>query len=215
MTYQINQRTGRDPGLAGGTSGSGEMTVIEIQLRKHMKRLPQPAIAGINLLWLLAAGLLLLAGCAFDLVHAKQVPVSYTTMADPAKAFVLLHEVKATLGTSYPTRLKAGTRWRQVGNTEHGAVFGTQDQIVTDEDSNIHEARLVVSDDFIKGFYLPVEKTFVPVKHPRQTRKQPQRGCDSYVLGRQEPRGATPLGLMIFDVRYPKVVPIGRDNFGL
>ena len=79
---------------------------------------------------------------------------------------MLVHEVKATLGTTYPTRLKAGTRWRQVGTTEHGAVFATQDQIVTVEDSNIHEARLVVSDDVIKGFYLPVEKTFVPVNHP-------------------------------------------------
>jgi len=148
------------------------MIATEIQLRKTMKRLTRSAIFGLDLLWLLASGLLLLPGCAFDLVHAKQVPVSYTTMADPAKGFVLLHEVKATLGTSYPTRLKAGTRWRQVGNTEHGAVFGTQDQIVTVEDSNIHEARLVGSDDFIKGFYLPVEKTFVPVKHPIRIQTQ-------------------------------------------
>ena len=142
------------------------MTVIVVQLRKMMKRLPRSPIAALALLPLLGAGLLLLAGCAFDLVHVKQIPVSYTTSAGTAKEFVLVREVKAALGTSYPTRLKAGTRWREVGNTEHGAVFATQDQIVTVEDSNIHEARLVVSDDFIKGFYLPVEKTFVPVKHP-------------------------------------------------
>ena len=142
------------------------MTAINVQLPETMIRLPRSAFAGFNLHWLLLAGLLLLAGCAFDLVHVRQMPVSYTKTADPAKTFVLLHEVKATVGTSYPTRLKSGTRWRQVGNTEHGAVFGTQDQIVTVEDSNIHEALLVVSDDFIKGFYLPVEKTFVQVKHP-------------------------------------------------
>jgi len=149
------------------------MTPTEIQLRKNMKRFPGPSIAGLVLLSLLNAGLLLLlTGCAFDLVHVKQMPVSYLSIADPAKAFVLVHEVKATLGTTYPTRLKAGTRWRQVGTTEHGAVFATQDQIVTVEDSNIHEARLVVSDDVIKGFYLPVEKTFVPVKHPIRIQTQ-------------------------------------------
>src|SRR5439155_18531579 len=46
----------------------------------------------------------------------------------------------------------------------------------------------------------------------RQPREQPQRGSDSYVLGRQEPRAATPLGLMILDERYPKVVPMGRGQ---
>ena len=46
-------------------------------------------------------------------------------------------------------------------------------------------------------------------------KSQPQRGCDSHVLSRLEPKATTPLGLMIFDERCPKVVPMGRDNFGL
>lgn len=107
--------------------------------------------------------LLLLAGCAFDISRVKQLPATYTTLSTPAQEFVLSQDVKATVGSGFATRLKAGTRWHQVGNTEHGAVFATTDQIVTVEASNIYEAQLVVADNAITGFYLPVEKTFVAV----------------------------------------------------
>jgi hypothetical protein len=70
------------------------------------------------------------------------------------------------LGTSFPTRLKSGTRWSHVGSTEHGDVFRTKDQIVTVEASNIHEAYLVLSNRVVTGFYLPVEKTFAPARKP-------------------------------------------------
>ena len=126
---------------------------------------PAPDLVRTALLLALPS-LLWLAGCAFDIVHVKQLPASYTVAATPAAGFVLTHEIKATLGTTFPTRLKAGTRWRQVGNIEYGAVFATQDQIVKVEASNIYEAQLVVSNNFINGFYLPVEKTFAPVTKP-------------------------------------------------
>ena len=119
------------------------------------------------------AVLALVAGCAFDISHVKQQPVTYTAVATPAQAFVLSREIKATMGTGYPTRLKAGTRWYQVGNTEHGAVFGTKDQVVTVEASNNYEAQLVVADGFVKGFYLPVERSFVTVSSPIRLETQP------------------------------------------
>lgn len=116
--------------------------------------------------------LLLLAGCAFDVSHVKQRPAVYTSLVAPAQTFVLSHDVKATVGSGFATRLKAGTSWHQVGSTEHGAVFATTDQIVTVEASNIYEAQLVVSENAITGFYLPVEKSFVAVssKIPIQTK---------------------------------------------
>ncbi len=112
------------------------------------------------------AAALLLAGCAFDVSHVKQLPVTFTPMAGAAPDFVLRQEVKATLGTGFPTHLKGGTRWRQTGGTEFGAVFATKDQIVTVEASNIYEAQLVVSNQCLTGFYLPVEKKFAPVSRP-------------------------------------------------
>ena len=109
---------------------------------------------------------LLLAGCAFNLVSVKQVPTTCTAVTGTPETFVLCADVKAKLGTSFPTHLKAGTRWHQVGDTDYGAVFATPDQIVAVEASHIHEAQLVVSNRVITGFYLPVEKTFAPVTHP-------------------------------------------------
>ena len=116
--------------------------------------------------WLLSTMLALLTGCAFDLTHVKQLPVTFTSISGSNQDFVLLQEVKATLGTGFPTRLKSGTRWQQIGSTEFGTVFATKDQLVTVEASNIHEARLVVSNQCVTGFYLPVEKKFAPVTRP-------------------------------------------------
>lgn len=116
---------------------------------------------------------MLLAGCAFDLTHVKQLPVTFAPITGASQDFVLRQEVKATLGTGFPTRLKSGTRWQQIGSTEFGAVFATKDQLVTVEASNIHEARLVVSNQCVAGFYLPVEKKFAPVTRPIRITTEP------------------------------------------
>ena len=41
------------------------------------------------------------------------------------------------------------------------------------EASNIHEGRLVVSNQFITGFYLPVERKFAPLSRPIRIETQP------------------------------------------
>ena len=105
-------------------------------------------------------------GCAFDLSSVNQHPATFVSKADGTESFTLDHSVKAHLGTGYVTRLNAGTHWHEVGSTEFGKVFATRDQVVTVEASDIYEAELVVSNRFITGFYLVVEKTFAPVTRP-------------------------------------------------
>jgi hypothetical protein len=114
----------------------------------------------------------ILTGCAFDISHVRQLPISFTPSSDAGKSFILDQNVRADLGTGFATRLKADTRWEQVGHTEYGDVFATKDQIVAVEASNIYEAQLVVSNQFITGFYLIVEKKFSPVTRriPIETR---------------------------------------------
>ncbi|MBI3414507.1 MAG: hypothetical protein HY043_04165 [Verrucomicrobia bacterium] len=99
--------------------------------------------------------------------------MTFAPITGASQDFVLRQEVKATLGTGFPTRLKSGTRWQQIGSTEFGAVFATKDQLVTVEASNIHEARLVVSNQCVAGFYLPVEKKFAPVTRPIRITTEP------------------------------------------
>ena len=122
----------------------------------------------VRVLRLLGGGLcvLTLGGCAFDVVSVKQVPAKFSTAGVATESFILVKEVKATFGTGFPTFLKAGTVWRCVGAIEAGAVYFTDDQIVKVEASNIYEARIVISDRRLVGFYLPVEKTFVPLPQP-------------------------------------------------
>jgi len=107
-----------------------------------------------------------LTGCAFDISYVKQTPATFTAMPGVSPDFILQQDVKVSLGTGFPTRLKSGTCWHQIGTTEYGTVFVTKDQIVTVEASNIYEAQLVVSNQCITGFYLPVEKMVTPVSHP-------------------------------------------------
>ncbi len=107
----------------------------------------------------------MLVGCAFDIVSVKQKPAAFTATTEPS-SFSLAKEVKAKLGTGFPTILKANTTWKQVGTTEFGKVFSTQDQVVKVEASNIHEAQIVVTNDALAGFYLPVERTFAPLSKP-------------------------------------------------
>ena len=71
--------------------------------------------------WLGLTVIVAVAGCAFDLSHVKQMPVTFTPAGtEPGQSFVLGEEVKAHLGTGYPTRLKSGTKWHPVGKTEYG-----------------------------------------------------------------------------------------------
>jgi hypothetical protein len=109
----------------------------------------------------------LFGGCAFDLVHVKQIPTAIDLTLQAKKSWILVDEVELNLGTGYGRRLNKGTRWDYVGKIEQGEVFKTKDQILTVEGSNIFEADIVVSEDKVVGFYLPVEKTFSPLNNPR------------------------------------------------
>ena len=117
---------------------------------------------GISLLWIVLS-----TGCAFDVVSVHQTPAAFTLAPDSTDDdFVLQEPVKVLLGTGFPTYLEAGTHWHRVGRIQYGTVYKTRDQVVTVEASNIYEAQLVVENQMIQGFYLPVEKTFASAKEP-------------------------------------------------
>lgn len=115
---------------------------------------------------LIAAVIVLGTGCMFDLVHLKQSPANFQPVSGVGNRWKLIQDAKISVGTGYDTRLKSGTRWEQVGRIEQGDIFKTNDQIVTVEASNIHEAFLVVRGSTVAGFYLPVERTFAPINSP-------------------------------------------------
>ncbi|HOC57533.1 MAG TPA: hypothetical protein PKI20_18090 [Verrucomicrobiota bacterium] len=126
-----------------------------------MKSLSQMLPLGLSCALLL----LLEPGCAFNVWRVKQVPAALTPASD-SPSFLLAKETRVHLGSGSATQLKANTTWNQVGVTESGKVYSTKDQVVKVVASNIYEAYIVVSNDCLVGFYLPVEKTLVPLSRP-------------------------------------------------
>jgi hypothetical protein len=106
--------------------------------------------------------------CAFDVLHLKQVPSQLQAAPTPRNSFVLEEAVNVKLDSGYSRVLKKGTSWNFVGMTSYGDVFRTKDQILTVEASNIHEAYIVVSSGKLVGFYLPVEKSFSPLRESQE-----------------------------------------------
>lgn len=103
----------------------------------------------------------LIYGCAFDIAHVRYQPAQLMSQQDTSELFVLKDNVSITSGTCYERALRKGTRWRMTGSISEGSVYKPLDQVLTLECSNVHEAYLVVSDCYLVGFYLPVEKGFV------------------------------------------------------
>jgi hypothetical protein len=104
--------------------------------------------------------LTLLSSCAFDVMHVKQVPTELEVAPSLRDSFELQQEIKVNLPAGYNRLLKKGTTWDFVGTTSYGDVYKTNDQVLTVEASNIHEAYIVVSSGKLVGFYLPVERSF-------------------------------------------------------
>lgn len=120
-----------------------------------------------KILKLISWGLpLFLVSCAFDIVHVKQIPTNITHPSCTEPCFKLKDNVHINLGTGYSRILKKDTNWKYVGKITEGNVYLTKDQIVTVEASNIYEAYIVVSNQKLVGFYLPVERTFCPIEEP-------------------------------------------------
>ena len=102
----------------------------------------------------------------FDISRVEQIPTELKFAAPCAKEFVLKQDIKISAHSGFNRTLEKNTRWDCVGKISQGIVYKTKDQILTIEASNIYEANIVVSDQKIVGFYLPVEKSFSPISSP-------------------------------------------------
>jgi hypothetical protein len=110
--------------------------------------------------------MLSMSGCAFDVIHVEQTTAKLETSSACGQDFRLVEAVEIRLTGGYSRSLKKDTRWNCVGTIEQGHVYRTKDQILTVEASNIYEAYIVISDNKLVGFYLPVEHSFSPLKDP-------------------------------------------------
>ena len=113
----------------------------------------------------------LLSGCAFDLNHVKFDAAQLDSGLSETRSFTLEKEVALKdLPCGYNRTLKKDRKWTLVGRIKQGEVFKPIQHSLTVECSNVFEAYLVLQEDQLCGFYLPVEKGFVnmgkPIKLP-------------------------------------------------
>ncbi|HET7364570.1 MAG TPA: hypothetical protein VFJ70_13470 [Burkholderiales bacterium] len=104
--------------------------------------------------------LALVVGCASEI---QRTPTQFKASTDAAM-FLLASDVtvKPTLG--YPARLRGGSTWVHVGQVPEGPVYAIKDDVFMVRGRNAHEAQCVISDGGkLIGFFLPVERAFVPV----------------------------------------------------
>jgi hypothetical protein len=120
---------------------------------------------------LVLGAILLISGCAFDVIRVQQVPVRLEAISGPAPEWTLSQDVYVRLREGFAAMLKSGTTWRPIGRIAQGDVFRTSDQTVTVEASNVYEAALVMKADTIVGFYLIVEHSFTEADPPIQIKR--------------------------------------------
>jgi len=100
---------------------------------------------------------ILISGCS-----VKYTPVVMETTT-PKPMWTLTEKIDVRLESGSTTHLKPDTTWEHVGTIEQGEVYKTKDQIVTVKGANMFEAYLVISEERIVGFYLPVENGYTRI----------------------------------------------------
>jgi hypothetical protein len=106
------------------------------------------------------------SSCTVDLLAVKQNPTLIDTAGVSKPSWILAEPINIKMDVWRNIALKKDTEWIYVGQINEGEIYKTNDQIVMLDGFNAFEANLVLSGNKLMGFYLPVEKTFTPLKYP-------------------------------------------------
>ena len=109
---------------------------------------------------LLILAVILLAACA---MQVPREPTTFSAANAPGKILTIREPINLSAGTGYTSTMPASSRWVQTGTIPQGDVYMIENSVFTVTGMHIHEARVVVRDRMIVGFYLPVERAFSPV----------------------------------------------------
>jgi hypothetical protein len=109
----------------------------------------------------------ILNACAFDLAHIKYDPAPMKEVAGTSKSFSIQEGVDLTgLPCGYSRKLLKNSKWKYAGTIDQGDVYKPVNKCFTLECSNVYEAYLVIQNDNLMGFYLPVEKGYHSLEKP-------------------------------------------------
>jgi len=107
-----------------------------------------------------ALSLGLLVGCASEIYRT---PTQFSASTDAA-VLVLDRDITVTPTLGDRATLKAGSTWIHVGQVPEGPVYAIKNDVFMVRGRNAHEAQCVIAGGGkLIGFFLPVERAFVPV----------------------------------------------------
>jgi hypothetical protein len=117
----------------------------------------------------LVAAAIVFAGCASEVARTQ---VRLDAAAGERPRIALAKETTVYSSSGYSRVLPAGSRWELRGTLPQGKVYKRLEGIFTVEGAHVHEAFLVVSENKVVGYYLPVEQAFSPAEAVSLSLKQ-------------------------------------------
>ena len=115
--------------------------------------------------------------CAFDVNNVKYNPAKISICSESCPSFkIAKDQLLNNLSCGYNRTLRQDSKWIYVGEIEAGDVYKPTNQIFTIECSNVFEAYLVINDNELNGFYLPVEDGYVALNKPIKIYKMENGG---------------------------------------
>jgi hypothetical protein len=114
---------------------------------------------------------------ALCLVLSTALILGLTACVDPAmqpsailsgapaasSVYVVQATVRSNASNTNDRDLRQGSTWTALGTIDQGTVYKPLDTVLTVEHFDVYEAYIVVRDKNWVGFWLPVEKAFVPM----------------------------------------------------
>lgn len=90
-------------------------------------------------------------------------PATLVTSSNTVKAEVVrvVSDVEIEPDSGYSRALPRGYKLTAAGAINEGEVYRPTEGVFTVEGANMHEAWIVIRQNRLVGFYLPVEKSFV------------------------------------------------------
>jgi len=122
----------------------------------------------------IATSFALLGGCASEVVRIAE-PLQAVSEAE-RKWIEITEDAQIVFASGYGRTLPAGSLWEHRGNVRQGAAYRRIKGVFTIEGAHVHEAYIVISNDQLVGFYLPVEQAYSPAQpvslklRPRENR---------------------------------------------
>lgn len=114
--------------------------------------------------WIRSYFCTLVAAVLATACSVTQIPVTEGITSDANESVVILHApVVIELDHAKPVLLRAETSWARIGEIPQGTVYKTADQLIVVESFNTRQAYIVVNEERVVGYFLPVENSFVKV----------------------------------------------------